>query len=178
MNIFYLDEDPKICAQYHCDKHVVKMIIEYAQLLSTAHRVLDGFEGYGASKSGNRQVKIWTLHDSSDDILYKAAYVNHPSNVWVRQSGHNYNYLWTLWHYLCLEYSNRYNNKKHSTYEKLKSHLSQIPQIYSREGFKEPPLCMPDECKRDDAVTAYRSFYRSHKREFATWKNQVPDWFI
>jgi hypothetical protein len=47
MNIFYLDEDPKICAQYHCDKHVVKMIIEYAQLLSTAHRVLDGFEGYG-----------------------------------------------------------------------------------------------------------------------------------
>jgi hypothetical protein len=48
MNIFYLDEDPKICAQYHCDKHVVKMIIEYAQLFSTAHRVLDGFEGYGA----------------------------------------------------------------------------------------------------------------------------------
>jgi hypothetical protein len=72
MNIFYLDEDPKICAQYHCDKHVVKMIIEYAQLLSTAHRVLDGFESYGASKSGNRQVKIWTLHDSRDEILYKA----------------------------------------------------------------------------------------------------------
>jgi hypothetical protein len=86
MNIFYLDEDPKICAQYHCDKHVVKMIIEYAQLLSTAHRVLDGFEGYGASKSGNRQVKIWTLHDSRDEILYKATHVNHPSNIWTRSN--------------------------------------------------------------------------------------------
>jgi hypothetical protein len=107
MNIFYLDEDPKICAQYHCDKHVVKMIIEYAQLLSTAHRVLDGFEGYGASKSGNRQVKIWTIHDSRDEILYKATHVNHPSNIWTRSSVKNYHYMFQLWHYLCLEYSNQ-----------------------------------------------------------------------
>ena len=178
MNIFYLDKDPELCAKYHCDKHVVKMILEYAQLLSTAHRIIDGFEGYGSSKSGNRQVRIWTLHDSSDDIIYKAAYVNHPSNVWVRQSGHHYNYLWTLWHYLCLEYSNRYNNKKHSTYEKLKSYLSQIPQYIPDEGFKEPPLCMPDEYKDDDTVIAYRNFYNGSKSKFAKWQYSItPHWF-
>jgi hypothetical protein len=102
MNIFYLDEDPKICAQYHCDKHVVKMIIEYAQLLSTAHRVLDGFEGYGSSKSGNRQVKIWTIHDSRDEILYKATHVNHPSNIWTRSSVKNYHYMFQLWFFSML----------------------------------------------------------------------------
>ena len=42
MNIFYLHNDPQIAAQMHCDKHVVKMILEYAQLLSTAHHELDG----------------------------------------------------------------------------------------------------------------------------------------
>ena len=44
MNIFYLDRDPVIAAQMMCDKHVVKMILESAQMLSTAHRVLDGDE--------------------------------------------------------------------------------------------------------------------------------------
>jgi hypothetical protein len=66
-------------------------------LLSTAHRVLDGFEGYGASKSGNRQVKIWTIHDSRDEILYKATHVNHPSNIWTRSSVKNYHYMFQLW---------------------------------------------------------------------------------
>ena len=46
MNVFYLHEDPKICATMHADKHVVKMIVEYGQMMSTAHRVLDGTEWY------------------------------------------------------------------------------------------------------------------------------------
>ena len=54
MNIFYLDRHPKICAEYHCDKHTVKMIIEYAQLMSTAHRVLDGEEYYDKTSNGRK----------------------------------------------------------------------------------------------------------------------------
>ena len=54
MNIFYLHENPKICAEMHLDKHASKMCIEYAQLLSTAHRVLDGTEYYGKTKTGRK----------------------------------------------------------------------------------------------------------------------------
>ena len=63
MNIFFLDEDEKKCAQMHVDRHVCKMVIEYAQLLSTAHRVLDGQE-YRRLSANNRSIKAWRLPDS------------------------------------------------------------------------------------------------------------------
>ena len=176
MNIFYLSEDPVQCAKWHCDKHVTKMIIEYAQLLSTAHRVLDGEHVKVISNSGKRMVSNWKLDDSSDNVFYKVAHVSHPSNIWVRQSGHNYNYLWLLWHYLCLEYVERYG-KNHATWKKLRAYLSHIPQMIEDVPFVEPPQCMPDDCKEISAVKAYRKFYKAHKREFATWKTQVPSWF-
>lgn len=176
MNIFYLSEDPVQCAKWHCDKHVTKMIIEYAQLLSTAHRVLDGEHVKVISNSGKRMVSNWKLDDSSDNVFYKVAHVSHPSNIWVRQSGHHYIYLWRLWHNLCLEYTERYN-KTHMTWKKLRSYISILPQNIPDNGFKEPPQCMPDECKEISAVKAYRKFYKAHKREFATWKTQVPSWF-
>ena len=176
MNIFYLSEDPVQCAKWHCDKHVTKMIIEYAQLLSTAHRVLDGEHVKVISNSGKRMVSNWKLDDSSDNVFYKVAHVSHPSNIWTRTSGHHYIYLWRLWHNLCLEYTERYN-KTHMTWKKLRSYLSILPQNIQDNGFKEPPQCMPDECKEISAVKAYRKFYKAHKREFATWKTQVPSWF-
>ena len=176
MNIFYLAEDPKVCAQDHCDKHVVKMILEYAQLLSTAHRVLDGKETKVLSNSGKRYVSNWVLDDSSDVVLYKVAHVSHPSNIWTRASGHHYIWLWRLWHNLCLEYTERYN-KTHISWKKLRTYLSIPPQNIQDNGFTPPPQCMPDECKKNDTVQAYRDFYMAHKREFATWKTQVPTWF-
>ena len=176
MNIFYLSEDPVQCAKWHCDKHVTKMIIEYAQLLSTAHRVLDGEHVKVISNSGKRMVSNWKLDGGSDNVFYKVAQVSHPSNIWVRQSGHHYIYLWRLWHNLCLEYTERYN-KTHMTWKKLRSYISILPQNIPDNGFKEPPQCMPDECKEISAVKAYRKFYKAHKREFATWKTQVPSWF-
>ena len=60
MNIFYLDNDPIKSAELHCDKHVVKMIIEYAQLMSTAHRVLDG-ELYEDRTANNRRINVGDL---------------------------------------------------------------------------------------------------------------------
>ncbi len=96
MNIFYLDKDPIKSAEMHCDKHVVKMIIEYAQLLSTAHRVLDGVEQIGRT-SNNRKYKRFILNSNLENILYKSTMMNHPSAIWVRKSVHNYQYTAKLW---------------------------------------------------------------------------------
>ena len=82
MNIFALSSDPFESAQMMCDKHVVKMIIETAQLLSTAHRVLDG-EQYTDKTSNGRSIQRWRLTDAYDmeNSLYKATHINHPSAV-------------------------------------------------------------------------------------------------
>lgn len=176
MNIFYLDKNPQICAQYHCDKHVVKMIIEYAQLLSTAHRLCDGIESRGSSKSGKRQVRVWKLDDSRENSLYLVAHVNHPSNIWTRESIENYLWLWKLFYHLCKEYEKRYN-KVHSTWEKLGYHLSIAPDKIPTIKETPIPLCMPDEYKTEDPIIAYQTFYRKEKVKFATWKNGVPHWF-
>ena len=77
MNIFYLHPNTTTCAQHHCDKHVVKMIIEYAQLMSTAHRVLDG-DMYQDKTKNNRNIKRWRMIDSNlENTLYKASHINH-----------------------------------------------------------------------------------------------------
>lgn len=176
MNIFYLSKDPKTCAMYHCDKHVVKMILEYAQLLSTSHRVLDGTKVKVPSNSGKRMVWQYKLDDSREDVLYKVAHENHPSNIWVRQSGHHYNWLWRLWFNLCKEYEERYG-KVHMTYEKLCNQLSMVPDNISNDDWQDPPLCMPEKYKTPCAVYSYRKFYMNDKKAFCTWKNAVPAWF-
>ena len=112
MNIFYLDKDPKIAAQYHNDKHVVKMILESCQLMSTAHRILDGTQSIGLSKT-ERKVKRWTLPDEREQILYIAGHVNHPSAVWVRKNVDHYRWLFDLTYYLIYEYKYRYDGKYH-----------------------------------------------------------------
>jgi len=177
MNIFYLSAYPKTCAEDHCDKHVVKMILEYAQLLSTAHRMLDGKEVKVLSNSGKTMTSQWQLDDPREKILYKCAHINHPSNVWVRSAADHYDYLFELWSALNREYTIRYN-KVHKTYKKLVMQLNQLPTNIDRDvGFSPPPQCMPDECKQEDTVDAYRDFYMTHKREFATWKTRIPLWF-
>jgi len=100
MNIFFLDTDPKTAAQQHCDKHVVKMIIEYAQLLSTAHRILDG-NLYLDKTANGRNIKRWRLDDYRESILYKASHINHPSAIWAREDLSHYQWLWNLASELC-----------------------------------------------------------------------------
>ena len=86
MNIFNLHEDTKKSAQMHCDKHVVKMIIEYAQLMSTAHRILDGVE-YEDRTKNNRRIRRWKHPNANvENTLYKASHINHPSAIWTRES--------------------------------------------------------------------------------------------
>jgi hypothetical protein len=178
MNIFYLDPHPKQCAEHHCDKHVVKMILEYAQLLSTAHRVLDGEQSTALTASGRKQ-KVWKLEDPSlDAALYKATHMNHPSAVWARQSYKNYVHLHQLFYYLCKEYTRRYG-KVHAT-ERLMSDLYAPPvNIDTKSPFTDPPPAMPDYCKvPGNSVESYRKYYIYEKARFAKWKTKEPQWFV
>ena len=115
MNIFYLNHNPKTCAEMHNDSHCSKMIIEYAQLMSTAHRVLDGTEYYDRTKNG-RRIKRWRLDDDvMETTLYKASHINHPSGIWTRKSKQNYRWLYDMWTELNTEYMWRY--EKNVTHE-------------------------------------------------------------
>lgn len=170
MNIFYLSSNPDECAQWHVDKHVTKMNIEYAQLLSTAHRILDGTQ---QTLTAPRKKTIWTLQDDRETTLYKATHANHPSCVWTRQSDANYVWLLNLWKSLLTEYTYRYG-KIHGC-AKLLPALEQTPIHIPTIAFTEPPAAMPDVCKRNTAVESYREYYRTYKQSFASWKRRdVP----
>lgn len=158
MNIFFLDRDTDKCAQYHCDQHVLKMIVEYAQLLSTAHHVL------------NPEVV-------SDRGIYKATHKNHPCAVWVRESWENYHLLAQLLMALCAEYTRRYG-KVHAT-QKVAVNLLWAPHGIPLAGkATDPPQCMPDAYKLEDTVEAYRQYYMADKSWFAKWNyGPKPSWW-
>ena len=178
MNIFYLDHDVTKCAEMHNDKHVVKMILEYAQLLSTAHRVLDGVELTGLSESG-RKKKFWTLGDSRDYTLYKATHIHHPSAVWARQSVENYLWLANMLIALCKEYTYRYGKIHKCERDGLVNRLQTTPVKIPIGSFTEPTPAMPDEVKvAGDSIKSYRNYYINNKAHLANWKKrQVPEWF-
>ena len=146
MNIFYLHSDPNKAAKYQYNKHVVKMILESAQMLCTAHHLLDPC--------------------NSDDIPYKVAHKNHPSTIWVRQSAPHY--LWLYFHMMELgnEYYKRYG-KKHLTITKCEDILKRYPGGIFNVGFSEPPQCMPDQYKSNSAIHAYWQYYIAEKSNVA-----------
>ena len=157
MNIFYLDNHPDEVAEMHCDKHCVKMILEYAQMLSTAHRELDG---------------------NVPDILYKSTHKNHPSTIWTRSSKQHYDWLFRLFRMLSAEYTLRYG-KIHKTWEKLGKILETAPKNIVENGWSDPPQCMPDHCKKPDTIDAYRNYYLTEKASFSTWNySKQPTWWV
>ena len=162
MNIFYLHTKPDTAAEMHCDKHCVKMILEYAQLLSSAHRVLD--------------------EENAHPDLYKIAHKNHPSTIWTRSSKQHYDWLYRLFKMLSAEYSIRYSNGKfkvHKSWEKLGKLLETAPKNIEDNGWEDPPQCMPDSCKDEDVVTAYRNYYIQENKFFAEWKfTKEPEWML
>jgi hypothetical protein len=153
MNIFFLDFDTKKCAEYHCDKHVVKMILETAQLLCGVH------------------------HMSGSDAPYKLSHKNHPCAIWSRTSLSNYLYLCDLGLELCKEYTYRYG-KRHKSQDIIEWCLDNKPNIHDID-FTTPPLAMGDEYKvGNDVIESYRNYYREAKKSFAIWKNRsTPSWF-
>jgi hypothetical protein len=177
LNIFYLHSEPEICARQHVDKHVVKMILEYAQLLSTSHRVLDGTEILTMSDSGKKR-KRWILPDERNVILYEATHIQHPSAIWTRQSHENYIFLWELFRCLLAEYTFRYE-KIHAT-SRLLIPLSVLPKQILSKGFVEPTPAMPEQYKIiDDSITSYRNYYLGEKARMFSWKKrEMPDWIL
>jgi len=177
VNIFYLSNNPTECAQQHVDKHVVKMILEYGQLMSTAHRVLDG-QPYYAKTANNRNIQRWLLPDSREEVMWKASHMNHPSGIWVRQSADHYMWLYSLWLEMLSEYTHRYG-KKHAT-ERMKSVFGTLPNNIPNKGWlSDPTPAMPVEYKVTDTIQSYRNYYLGDKKSFATWKNRnAPTWFI
>ena len=180
MNIFFFDQDPVVCAQAHCDRHVTKMIVEYAQILSTAHRLLDGEESVQKSKTGRKQ-KVWTLPDSRDETLYKATHVNHPSCKWTRVSDANYRWLYSTFLALLAEYKYRYGRDHACT--RLISPLNSSPNSIPGGDFTPPWRAMPDQYKVDKSdpqycQKSYRDYFNTEKQHIARWKDRpVPSWF-
>ena len=180
MNIFYCNEDPFQCAKEHNDKHCVKMDIEYPQMLSTAHRVLDGTEYYGQTKNG-RKIRRWRHPDPiMERCLYKASHINHPSAAWVRESTEHYNWLFQLWKALCEEYTWRYG-KIHLCWTKLAVALASPPKNMDDKPFVEPPPAMshfPQCIVEGDSIESYKNYYREAKASFSKWtKRPVPEWW-
>ena len=178
MNIFYLHNDPKTCAELHNDKHVVKMILEYAQLLSTAHRVIDGVPSVDRGTRTGGQRTSYILSDSRDDVLYRATHINHPSAVWVRVRESHYRWLFCLWISLMDEYTHRYG-KIHAS-SRLVGYLSKPPNnIEYGGGFDQPTPAMPDEYKvPGNSLRSYINYYVGAKKHLASWKKRkTPEWF-
>ncbi len=162
MNIFLLDTDTRKCAQYHCDKHVVKMILETAQLLCGVHHVTD-------------QVTT-NYRTTTEQVPYKLSHKNHPCAIWSRESLSNYLYLCDLGLELCREYTYRYG-KRHKSQDVIEWCIVNKPNILDK-GFTEPARAMPDEYKVDSIVESYRNYYIGEKSKIAVWKNRdIPEWF-
>ena len=161
MNIFMLDTITSYCAEMHCDQHVSKMIVEYAQMLSSAHRLLDGDEY------------------ADRYYLYKVTHKNHPSTVWVRTNKKNYMWLNALYFYLRKEYTHRY--KKVHASSKLGYGLSFFPKNIPDGEMTELPQCMPEKYKGNkDPMSGYRNYYLGEKSSFAKWSKgrSAPEWWI
>jgi len=164
MNIFILDNDPYIAAQYHCDKHVVKMILEIFQQLGSA------VIRHGAQS--------WEMPLTASGTPLKGGYHNHPCTRWVGQTRANFNWAADHGMYLCIEYSNRYR-KTHSC-ERGIIFLKNMAEMIPDGPLTSFAQAMPDEYKHPDAVTAYRNYYMGAKRAFAKWDklNNTPDWWV
>jgi hypothetical protein len=145
VNIFVLSKDPKLAAQMHCDKHVPKMVVESAQMLSTAHRMLDGKEYIAPSKSGKRMVKHYKL-PINDDKVYKAVHSKHPCTVWTMETHNNYMWHYELFKNLSKEYEFRFG-KKHQSWELLKNALNYPPDHIPTGFLTKFALAMPEEYK-------------------------------
>jgi hypothetical protein len=165
MNIFVLDEDVEVCARYHCDAHIRKMIIEYAQLLS--------FAFYSVPEIGAAFYDYGLIYKNSK------AHFNHPCAVWVRESLANWEWLQQLAIHLSLEHWYRYGQYS-GNFHKSGVMLNNMPtpEHLPNKELTEQPKCMPDQFKDETVITSYRNYYRYDKVRFATWKNRSIPYFM
>ena len=150
MNIFYLHQDPVKAAEYQYNKHVVKMVLESAQILCTVHHKYMGEDA---------------------DVPYKSTHKNHPSTLWAGQSAQNYEWLYRHFVALCEEYEKRYG-KEHLSYTKCKDKVNMLPGGMLETGLTDMPQCMPDEYKDDCSIQAYWNYYIHGKKNIVNLKTE------
>jgi len=182
MNIFVLDRDPVLAAKYHCNKHVVKMILESAQMMCSTHWVSFLAQQHLDLKSFKRvrDAQAWLYDNMPEDQQppWKMSHVNHPCSVWTRVSLENYQWHSRLGLALCEEYTQRYNkvHKAEAVHRWLQQNLPSIP----KQGLQPHAVCMPEECKiPNDVVASYQKYYNQRKSHFAVWEPRAitPAWF-
>lgn len=171
-NIFAVESDPFAAARALCDRHVHKMVLETAQILSTVHRLLDGTPHIELTSKGHKKT-VYRLPNPLDSAIYQATHRNHPCVVWARTSHSNYE--WLMWHGLELgdEYLKRYG-KVHKSAKLICDHLQVPPVAIPRGPLTEFHQAMPDQYKDSDPIKAYRNFYIGSKSSFATWTKGTP----
>ena len=183
MNIFVLSDLPSEAAEFHCNKHVVKMILESAQMLCTAHwfshlntrkKRISDFKRVRDAQSWLKQVV-----PASDQPPWKMTHINHPCSVWTRESTANYEWHSQLGLALCDEYTRRYGKVHKSTEVHL--WLSKNVPLLPSSAKTDHPQCVPDDCKAapSDPVTAYQQYYNRYKNKFAVWepRARTPNWY-
>lgn len=180
MNIFYISRDPVEAAQWMVDRHVVKMILESCQLLSTAHRLLDYSVIHTYRPEGKTRMRTeYILNDARNPVLYQVTHKNHPSAIWARQSVENYNWLVEHMFALMAEYTHRYG-KTHKCQGDLSYMLQSPPNNLKKFPMTPMPSCMDDKyIVSDDPVTNYRNYYKWGKADLHRWtKRNPPDWIM
>lgn len=169
MNIFVLDEDPATAAKMLCDKHIVKMPLETAQLLSSVFSV--------ALKVPNSFVSIT---DKSVEVPYKLSHKNHPCSLWARQTRGNFCWLIEYGKELCAEYTWRYK-RRHKSEDVIDwCDRNKDLLVFQSEDLQVFAQAMPDRYKCSNPVEAYRRYYLGEKMGFARWRNgrEAPDWLL
>lgn len=168
MNIFYLDKDPKKAAKYHCDKHVVKMILESAQLLSSAHY-----------KNKIRVFPKGSYNKNNPQGIYKLTHENHPCSKWVKKSSGNYLWLCELADNLLKQYTLRYK-KKHACHSMIEWFKEFIPNHIPIGKMTRPCCVVAEDCFfPGNTVKSYRIYYVKYKSSIARWDKGVeePQWY-
>jgi hypothetical protein len=153
MNLFYLDENHKKNAEYHVDRHSVKMILEATQILCT------------------------TFHTQNIEAPYRSTHVNHPSTIFARQSKENFEWVIEYVMSLAEEYTYRYN-KIHKSTNVLEWVIDNMNRLsFPVQGFTKFALAMPEEYKVDCPIQSYRNYYKNDKKHLFSWKNrETPEW--
>jgi hypothetical protein len=172
MNIFVLDRDPVQAARMHCDKHVVKMVLETAQLLSTASRRA------GSEPDHPRMKALAEAYMQKHmPLAYKPTHVNHPCTKWATSNSVRWRWLYQLGKELCKEYTYRYG-KVHKSQAVIESlHFPLFDSCWIEPDLEPFVLAMPDQYKTDDPVESYRNYYLNEKLGLLYYtKRKPPDW--
>jgi hypothetical protein len=167
MNLFLLSLNFKECAEFMFDKHISKILLEIVQMLCTAIQIID------EENEVKNKIKI-----------YKIAHKNHPVTIWMRESLDNYMWALQLVDAMHDEWKYRYDHpseKMHKSYivaTYLKDFAPSADKFPSR-GLTPFALAMPNECKTNDPIESYRTYYQTaDKQKIASWKKRgKPEWY-